>query len=298
MRVEPLRDTEIERFLRHCKEWRCAVDDSFLNDEDLKSFRNDKENPTYLLKDGEEVIGAASLMMGDYFRRGKRGRFRIFYSEIERIEAYRLLLEAILPHTNMIDRFFLFVHGECRFQRDVFKTLGFEIERYSFVLDRTDSPVGEVRFPEGYQLRTFQFERDEEAWCEVRNDAFASLAGSETPVLPQEVKKMRNEEGYIEGSIKVLFDEHTPVGLVRTTREVHKGEVHLFIHLIAVKKSYHRKGLGRNLLRAGLQFGKGVGLTKALITVNAENEKAVNLYLSEGFEQYETMVCYNYNLNS
>ncbi len=72
-----------------------------------------------------------------------------------------------------------------------------------------------IHFPIGYELKTFEFERDEEAWCEVRNDAFASLAGSETPVLPGEVKKMKHEEGYLAGGMKLLFHHNVPVGLVR-----------------------------------------------------------------------------------
>lgn len=296
MKAERLTKERIQEFRSYCKKFRNDVDDSFLTDQDLQNFQCNHENPTYLLNDEQGVVGAASLMIDDYFIRGKKGRFRIFHSTKNTVEAYGMLKDAMLTHTSEIDRFFLFLRGENQTGRQIFNKLGFKIERYSFVLDRPNKPVEKTDFPEGYELRNFEFNRDEEIWCAVRNEAFATLAGSETPLTVGQVKKMEAEDGYIEEGLKLLYFNDKPVGLLRLTEEQHEGENHLFIHQIAVLPSHQGKGLGRNLVRSGIQFGRKQGLFKSFLTVNAENEKAVNLYLAEGFQRNETVVCYNYNL--
>lgn len=52
-----------------------------LYDEDLAKFRVDKDNPTYIIVDnGGKVIATASLILDEYNRSGKKGRFRIIHS--------------------------------------------------------------------------------------------------------------------------------------------------------------------------------------------------------------------------
>ncbi|MGM7703194.1 GNAT family N-acetyltransferase [Pseudalkalibacillus sp. Hm43] len=296
MRIEPLTENRLQDFIAYCKKYRSIVDESFLTDEDLHSIEISDEQPTYLLLDGERVIGVASLMMDDYFLRGKKGRFRIFHSELDDVEAYRTLMESIIPHTSEIHRVFLFTQDVHQDFRRIVESLGFGIERYSYVLDRPDQPASDIEFPLGYELRDFVFDCDEDKWRDIRNEAFANLAGSETPITVEQVKKMKKEEGFLKDGLKLLYYEDEPVGLLRLTEEPHKGETHLFIHLLAVRPSHQKKGLGRNLLRSGIQYGRAKGLPKALLTVNAENENAVKLYLAEGFQNDETMICYNYNL--
>lgn len=83
MRIEALKNNEIRNFIDYCKKHRLEIDDSFLYDEDLRNFEANEENPTYIIKDeAGEVKAAASLIIDDYFRRGKKARFRIFHSEI------------------------------------------------------------------------------------------------------------------------------------------------------------------------------------------------------------------------
>jgi ribosomal protein S18 acetylase RimI-like enzyme len=51
--------------------------------------------------------------------------------------------------------------------------------------------------------------------------------------------------------------------------------------------------LGRMLLRYGVSSAHSAGFSKAVLSVNAENETALRLYRSEGFLTVETVVCYS-----
>ncbi|WHT49539.1 GNAT family N-acetyltransferase [Sporosarcina thermotolerans] len=70
----------------------------------------------------------------------------------------------------------------------------------------------------------------------------------------------------------------------------------LNIGTLALIPEYQGKGLGRQLLRKALEFGNSIGLPKTVLSANAENERAVNLYTKEGFKKEESVVCYNYKV--
>lgn len=100
MKVEALSNERLNEFIAYCKEHRSEIDDSFLYEEDLKEFKPDEENPTYIvLNDGNEIVAAASMIIDDYNRRGRKSRFRIFHSKADHTEYYDMLLKALLKHT-------------------------------------------------------------------------------------------------------------------------------------------------------------------------------------------------------
>jgi ribosomal-protein-alanine N-acetyltransferase len=53
------------------------------------------------------------------------------------------------------------------------------------------------------------------------------------------------------------------------------------IHTLAVDPAYHRRGVGRALLRAVLDRARGATV---FLEVRTDNELAINLYRSEGFK--------------
>lgn len=295
MRIDTLKNERIKDFIDYCKSHRSEVDDSFLYDADLKDFKPNDENPTYiLLDDKSEIIGAVSLIIDSYHKRGNRGRFRIFHSAIINIEAYGLLFKAILNHTDNISNLNLLINEEKTKVTDIIERLGFRIERYAHLLIRDDIEITEASFPHGYEFRTFQFGKDEDAWCEVRNAGFAKLAGSETPKTPEWVSKFKDDENLLAGGMKLLCFNGEPVGQVAISKELDNEIMYTFIFSLCLKSEHQGKGLGRNLLRAALIYGRNKGMPNAMLTVNAENDKATSLYLQEGFKKAETMVCYNY----
>ena len=65
---------------------------------------------------------------------------------------------------------------------------------------------------------------------------------------------------------------------------------------LAILPEYQGKGLGRQLLRASLQFAKENSYKRTILSVNGENERAQALYIQEGFKQVEGVTCYQFEL--
>lgn len=297
MKIENLSQERIVDFIRYCKSHRKEVDDSFLYDEDLERFKLNEENPTCLLIDEEEnIIGAVSLIIDEYYKKGKKGRFRIFHSITNNIEYYRKMLREILKHTEDINKIFVFVKEEEKDIINILNSLNFYVERYSFHLKRDIKPIAEAIFPEGFNLKTFEFNRDEEHWCEVRNAGFTKLKGSETPRTPEMISEMQYDGGLLPGGMKILYNHDEPVGIVGVSSEIEEGIEYAFIYSLAVKPEYQGKALGRNLLRLALHYGETLGIDRGMLTVNGENDKALSLYLKEGFYKDEVVICYNYDI--
>lgn len=296
MRAERLTERTREEFLEYCRIHRYEVDDSFLYEDQLKTFKVDDENPTYLLMDEDMVAGAVSLYRSEYFLKGNRARFRIFHSTIRTLEAYKLLWEKIKVHAEDLDKVFTFIDEKNTAVRKIMEELGFDIERISYLLERQAQDIPQVDIQPGYRVEDLVFDRDEEIWCEVRNAAFSQLAGAETPITVGQVKEMKDHEGHLAGGMKILSCNGVPAGILNVEKEWDEGEWKTFIGLLAVKPDHQGKGIGRLLLREGLRFGKEAGMEKALISVNGENDKAVSLYTREGFEKKTVMICYKYDL--
>lgn len=297
MKIESLAYERIQEFVDYCKSFRRDIDDSFLYDEDLNGFKPNEENPTYVVTDSEDrIVGAASLIIDDYNKRGKKGRFRILHAINEDIKCYELLLGAILKHTDGLNKIFLFIPMVNENQIRAIEGINFKVERYSFLFLREKDEVAELSLSEGYEIKTFRPGMDEEAWCLIRNEGFKNLQGSETPMTPEMVKKMVASEDYIDGGLMMLYHGEQPIGVVRGAEDKYEETKVMNIGPLAILPDYQGKGLGRNLLRASLHFAKEHDYNRMTLCVNAENERAKALYLQEGFKQIEAAVCYKYEL--
>ena len=299
MKVEVLKSDRVKGFVEYCKKHRMEIDDSFLYDADLKKFGPNDENPTCIVTDEQgEIVAAASLIIDDYNKSGRKGRFRIFHSEIEEQECYHMMMQTILKYTADIDYAFVFVPIVNKNLMEHIEGLKFAVDRYSFLLVREDLEVPEFRFPEGYEIRPFRLGSDEEVWCEVRNSSFAKLKGSETPITPKIVVNMMTSEDNIEGGSMILYHKERPVGLIRGAMDEYEGSPIMNIGPVAIIPEYQGKGLGRSLLRASLHFAKEKSYDRTVLCVNADNERAKDLYLQEGFKQVEAVACYKYDLTN
>ncbi|MEW9051160.1 MAG: GNAT family N-acetyltransferase [Neobacillus sp.] len=292
MRVEALECSRVADFVAFCKRHRAELDDSFLYDEDLKGFEANEENPTYIvMNDQGRIVAAASLIMDEYFKRGRKARFRIFYSEVDELKYYQMLLDAVLKYTADVDKVFLFVPLVNESLIDSMKDLDFISERYTFLLVREAEDEPAINLPEGYEIRSFIPRQDEETWCQVRNASFAKLRGSETPITPEMVTKMTKEEDYLNGGMMILYHHKRAVGVVRGADDEYENAPIMNIGPVAVIPEYQGRGLGRCLLRAALHFAKEQSYQRTVLCVNAENERAKALYIQEGFKQVEAVVC-------
>ncbi|XID91949.1 GNAT family N-acetyltransferase [Paenibacillaceae bacterium WGS1546] len=293
MRVEALTEDRSQAFAAYCKKHRSEVDESFLYDEDLRDFEPNAENPTYVVVDEQGAIaGAASLILDDYRRRSGEARFRILHAESEDMACYEQLLQAILTHTAGLAGIYLFVPLVNETLSSFVERLGFKADRYAFLLVRENPELPEVNWPDHYEVRAFRPGQDEADWCAVRNPAFASLKGSETPITPDMVNKMTEAEEYIEDGMMILYHRDKPVGAVRCADDEIDGRPIMNIGPLAVLPEYQGKGLGRSLLRTALRFAASKGYDRTVLCVNADNERAKALYVQEGFKQIEAVACY------
>jgi mycothiol synthase len=292
VRVEALECSRVADFVAFCKRHRAELDDSFLYDEDLKGFEANEENPTYIvINDQGRIVAAASLIMDEYFKRGRKARFRIFYSEVDELKYYQMLLNAVLKYTADVDKVFLFVPLVNESLIDSMKDLDFISERYTFLLVREAEDEPAINLSEGYEIRSFIPRQDEETWCQVRNASFAKLRGSETPITPEMVTKMTKEEDYLNGGMMILYHHKRAVGVVSGADDEYENAPIMNIGPVAVIPEYQGRGLGRCLLRAALHFAKKQSYQRTVLCVNAENERAKALYIQEGFKQVEAVVC-------
>lgn len=295
MKVERVGTIYKNAFVIYCKKHRMELDDSFLYDEDLEGFVDNEDNPSFVLLDEQsQVKGVASLILDEYQRHGKRGRFRIFHSELFEVEPYQKLLESVLQHTEGLEKVYVFVPLVNKNLSRYIESLSFVVERYAFLLVRYLDQIPNFQLSDGYELKDFIKGQDEETWCKVRNASFAKLQGSETPISLEMVSKMITEADHIEGGMKILYHNQTPVGVVRGSDDEYEDEPIMNIGPVAIVPKYQGKGLGRVLIRAALKFAKDKGYSKAILSVNGENERAKTLYEQEGFSQVEGVTCYKY----
>lgn len=296
MKVEAVTGKNREGFLAYCRAHRLEVDDSYLYEEDLAEFEVGEDNPTFVIVEDDLIVAAASLILDDYHRRGKRGRFRIFHSINRRIEDYQVLFHALKPTMRDLEHVIVFVSDEDLEMPKAMEALDFYLERSSCLLIRESKEIQALpALPDGFSLQVFRPGIDEADWVNIRNQAFANLLGSQTPLSKEQVVKMTQEDVHLEAGMMFVFDGDRAVGIVRGTDDEYEDQPIMDIGPLAVLPEYQGRGLGRYLLRAAIAFGKEKGYKKVVLSVNAENENAKALYLKEGFIQVEGIRCFRWN---
>ncbi|SMF00003.1 GNAT family N-acetyltransferase [Paenibacillus barengoltzii] len=297
IQISALSSERLEDFKAYCRKHRQEVDDSFLYEEDLTEFQIHEEHPTYIAVNREgELIGTASIIADAYQRKGLQARFRILHSETGDLAVYRRLLDEIVKHGEGLDKMFIFVPSVNPGLMEIVPQLGFQVERYSFLLVNEQLEPVPYEIPKGYSLRGFRPGKDEGAWCAVRNAGFSQLKGSQTPITPDMAAKYAKEADYLDGGMIFLVHEGRPVGIVRCSDDEYLDAPIMNIGSLALLPEYQGKGLGRLLLRRAMEFGRESGYHRTILCVNAENERAKALYLQEGFKEVEYAVNYRLDL--
>ena len=284
MKIRTLDQGNIEQFKAYCRKYKYVHDESFLYDEDLDAFEIGEKNPTKLLIDDGKVVGVISLIISDHFTKAEKTRVRIFHCEETTIEYYRSLVESVLPLRGEIKKIEMYLPVNLLKDQAIIEALNFTYNRTSYVMVRKNKDRVGLAFEQGYKLKPFREGIDEEAFCHVRNVAFAALKGSEVPITKSMVRELYQAKDLLKEGMQILWHEEKPVGVVRMLHEFDEGQDYSFVAPIALIPEYQGRGLGGKLLQAGIYIGQQNGYDNSMLSVNGENENALTLYKREGFE--------------
>lgn len=157
---------------------------------------------------------------------------------------------------------------------------GFDLERELRQLrcDLPNEPPPDP--PDGYELRTFRVGIDEALWLHVNNRAFDGHP--ENGAWTAEILADRQRQPWFDpdGFLMLWRDDHLAGFCWTKVHDDGVGE----IYVIAVNPLDQRRGLGRLLALAGLDYLAGrQSCTTGMLYVDAANDRALALYEKLGF---------------
>ncbi len=163
---------------------------------------------------------------------------------------------------------------------------GFTVDRRLYQM-RVALPVSAATLPPGITLRGFRRGKDEAAWLDVNNRAFANHPDQGAWIRDR--LEARMDEPWFDPAGFLLAEANGAlVGFCWTkvhTEPEHLGE----IFVIGVDPAAHGQRLGRALVLAGLDhLHRNRGCATGILYVAAENAVAVGLYESIGFAVVRT----------
>jgi mycothiol synthase len=208
------------------------------------------------------------------------------------------LLAAALRHVGAHEggRVVFWVLGAADRDDRVLTRLGFRADRELHEM-RVALPLGQQpKLPAGVTVRSFEPGRDEAAWLEVNNRAFANH--EEQGGWIEETLRRRMREPWFDPTVFFLaFDGEGLAGF--NWMKIHvdeRGEQLGEIFVIGVDPRFQSGGLGRALAIIGLDAVAERGISTGSLFVAADNSAAHHLYESLGFtvhrvdRAYETEV--------
>lgn len=151
--------------------------------------------------------------------------------------------------------------------------------------------------PESASIRTRAFVpgRDDAAWLEVNNLAFASHA--EQGGWTQELLDARLAEDWFDPEGFRLYDpDGQLLGFCWTKLHLDADPVAGEIYVVAVHPDAHGRGLGRELTLAGLDAIASRGIELGLLYVDEHNDAAIRLYEQLGFTTHHVRTAFRGHL--
>ena len=175
----------------------------------------------------------------------------------------------------------------------------FDMRPARYFLDMAYAPLEDIpepRFPPGITVRTWVRGQDDEAVLAAFNEAFADHwdfipAPLEEWLHWANLPRFRPELNLL----AVAGEEIVGLCLCDVNQEhiARIGRQEGWVDILAVRRPYRHRGLGRALLLAGLHVLKEAGMKSAVLGVDAESlTGATRLYESVGFVERKRFVLY------
>ena len=288
--IEAVTATNLPEFREYCRLWAASHDESFVPSQ---TEALEPDQPSFVLRQGGRVVGAASLMVGGSWARAGQGRFAVLHAgggHHGSAQDYGELIEACRRAAgSRVRTLSLFLPESLTTPRDHLTALGFGPERLVSLMARstTDTPRAEAP---GYRLRSLA--RHDPALSDflaVRNRNFREVVGSNDQTLEDMDARFTDAEAW-PGGINLLVDtQGRPCGTFALEQDDEPDA--LFLATIAVDRHLRSQGLGRFLVRSALDLARNAGKARVYLSVNALNAQARRLYESEGFQLVKAMVC-------
>lgn len=262
-------------------------DESFLPSED---FLPDSNHPAFLLMDSSEVVGAAGLLLTEPYRNAGRGRITILHASPAAWDSYPMLTEALLTESGM--NLYGFLPEDLKEAGKQWRRIGWKEERRAYLLVNDNPAIPNDETAHGFSWRfvTAADEKGLEIWRNLINRNFAQLAGHVELTL-ERVRELAGAPENLGEGLTLLLGPNGPVGTLQAEIDEEEPEGS-FLGAICLNPEMRGRGLGRLLLRRGLALSRRAGLNPTWLSVNAENDNAVSLYLSENFRKEKVMICY------
>ena len=147
----------------------------------------------------------------------------------------------------------------------------------------TQEALPEPDLPQGYSVRSFR-NGDTPLLTRVQNDVFTGSWGF-CPNTEDQIEYRTHMPNTSKAGILFLFDGENPAGYCWTVMIPAASGVRGVIGMIGVVPQYRGKGMSRHILLAGMQHLRSAGLAEIGLEVDGDNDPAVRLYISTGFEK-------------
>lgn len=153
---------------------------------------------------------------------------------------------------------------------------------------------------DGVSIRTFDADKDADAWLEVNAAAFASHP-EQGKLTRSDLDERIAEDWFDPAGFLLAFDDETGELLgfhwtkVQPAHTDERGTEHTAmgeVYVVGVSPDAQGRGLGKALTLAGLNHLKDEGHQTIMLYVDADNAPAVALYDSLGFERWDVDVMY------
>jgi mycothiol synthase len=198
----------------------------------------------------------------------------------------------------------LWAHGESAQATQLAHAMGFLRSRILWQMRRSlfaELPACDL--PAGITVSTFIPGRDETAWLDLNRRAFAHLPDQSNWQI-EDLERRMQEEWFDAAGFLMAYRDDTLVGFHWT--KVHGGKHQHTdssgahhdhdaigeVYVIAVDPTEQGTGLGRALTIAGLGHLRDLGLSQAMLYVDASNTRAVAVYENLGFSRWDTDVLF------